>query len=87
MICVQQKYFAEEMSALQGQRSKPAYVKKSSPLSKLDPILQDGLRVGGRLRYAVTPERSKHHAILPKRIHVTNIIIQYYHDILAENTC
>ena len=68
------------MSALQRQGSKPTYVKKSSPLSKLDPILQDGLlRVGGRLRHAVIPERSMHPVILPKGIHVTNIIIQYYH--------
>ena len=80
LICVQQKYFPEEMTALQGQGSKPRYIKKSSRLSKLDPILQDGLlRVGGRLRHAVIPEHSKHPVILPKGIHVTNIIIQYYH--------
>jgi hypothetical protein len=35
--------------------------------------------VGGRLRHAPIPEYSKHPVILPKGIHVTNIIIQYYH--------
>ena len=78
LICVQQKYFPDKRTALQRQESKPRYLKKSSPLSKLDPILQDGLlRVGGRLRHAVVPERAKHPVILPKGIHVTNII-QYY---------
>ena len=48
LICVQQKYFPEEVMALQGQGTTPRYIKKSSPLSKLDPILQDGLLcVGG----------------------------------------
>ena len=79
------------MTALRGQGSKPRYIKKSSPLSKLDPILQDGLlRVGGRLRHAVIPEHLKHPVILPKGIHVTNIIIQYYpvtSGHLAENIC
>jgi hypothetical protein len=35
--------------------------------------------VGGRLRYAAIPECSKHPAILPKGIHITNLIIQYYY--------
>ena len=68
LICVQQKYFPEEMTTLQGQGSKPRYIKKSSRLSKLDPILQDGLLcVGRRLKHAVIPEHSKHPVILPKR--------------------
>ena len=78
--CVQRKYFPEEIAALQEQRSKQACIKKSSPLSKLDPILSDGLLVvGGRLRNAAIPECSKHPIILPKGNHITNIIIQYYH--------
>ena len=78
--CVQQKYFPEKIAVLQKQKSKQACIKKSSPLSKLDPIFQDDLLlVGGRLRHAPIPECSKHPVILPKGIHVTNIIIQYYH--------
>ena len=64
----------------QKQESKQACIKKSSPLSKLDPIFQDDLLlVGGRLRHAPILEYSKHPVILPKGIHVTNIIILYYH--------
>ena len=78
--CVQQKYFPQEIAVLQKQKSKQACIKKSSPLSKLDPIFQDDLLlVGGRLRHAPIPEYSKRPVILPKGIHVTNIIIQYYH--------
>ncbi|CAB4014860.1 Tyrosine kinase receptor Cad96Ca, partial [Paramuricea clavata] len=68
--CVQQKYFPEEIAVLQKQKSKQACIKKSSPLSKLDPIFQDDLLlVGGRLRHAPIPEYSKHPVILPKGIH------------------
>lgn len=78
--CVQRKYFSEEIAVLQEPRSKQTCIKKSSPLSKLDPILKDGLLlVGGRLRHAAIPENAKHPVILPKGIHVTSIIIQYYH--------
>jgi hypothetical protein len=74
--CVQQKYFPEEIAVLQKQKSKQACIKKSSPLSQLDPIFQDDLLlVGGRLRHAPIPECSKHPVILPKGIHATNIII------------
>jgi hypothetical protein len=85
--CVQQKYFPEEIAVLQKQKSKQACIKKSSPLSKLDPIFQDDLLlVGGRLRHAPIPEYSKHPVILPKGIHVTNIIIQYYH-VISGHIC
>ena len=78
--CVQQKYFQEEVETLQRKGAKTTHVKKSSPLRKLDPIWKDGLLlVGGRLRHAPIPENAKHPILLPKEIHVTNLIIQHYH--------
>ena len=72
--------FSRGNSALQKQKSKQSCIKKFSPLSKLDPIFQgDFLLLGGRLRHAPIPECSKHPVILLRRIHVINIIIQYYH--------
>jgi len=50
-------------------------------LSKLNPVL-DGegiLRVGGRLENAAISYDAKHQIILPYRHHVTNLIIQKYH--------
>lgn len=57
-------------------------MKKNSPLYKLDPFLdEDGiLRVGGCLKRAdLTPE-AKHPAIVPKKGHVTDLIISHYHN-------
>ncbi|XP_022808694.1 uncharacterized protein LOC111345671 [Stylophora pistillata] len=55
-------------------------VKRSSRLYKLDSIVMDGLlRVGGRLRKASLPAESKHQIILPKKYHVTRVIIDDYH--------
>ena len=53
----------------------------TTSLSKLNPVL-DGegiLRVGGRLENAAISYDAKHQIILPYRYHVTNLIIQKYH--------
>ena len=53
---------------------------KSSSLHQLDPIVQDGLiRVGGRLKHASMPNHERHPVVLPKRGHVTNLIIDHCH--------
>ena len=56
-------------------------MKRSSSLYKLDPFLdEDGLlRVGGRLRQSRVPYEVKHPVILPKKGHVTNLILCHYH--------
>ena len=56
-------------------------LKKTSCMYHLDLFLDaDGiLRVGGRLRRANMPEDVKHPVILPRRSHITELIIQYCH--------
>ena len=60
-------------------------IPKSSSLFRLDPILTtDGvLRVGGRIRRANMPLNVKHSCILPKKGHVTELIICHFHQKVA----
>jgi hypothetical protein len=77
--CVQQKYFPEEIAVLQKQKSKQTCVKKSSPLSKLDPIFQDDLLRGWK---TATCSNSR---IFEAPSHPTerNSRNQYYHSVLS----
>eukprot|EP00794_Sanderia_malayensis_P011498 gene11498-12693_t len=77
--CVQQLCFADEFESLQ---SSEHTVKGTSSLRKLDPIVKNGiLCVGGRLKHAPYEyEHMKHPAILPKRHHVSDIIIRHFHE-------
>ena len=54
-------------------------VKKYSVLGNLRPVLVDGvLRVGGRLQKAVVLSwDEKHPMVLPKRHHVSQLIVRY----------
>ena len=57
-------------------------LKTTTSLCKLNPVL-DGegiLQVGGRLENAAISYDAKHQIILPYRHHVTNLIIQKYHE-------
>ena len=58
-------------------------MKKQSSLYKLDPFLdEDGvLRVGGRLGKSCFPYDVKYPVILPKKRHVTNLILCHYHQL------
>lgn len=68
--------FPEEFKSLQRSNN----VRRSSPLYKLDPVVQDGvLRVGGRLNQSAMPETAKHPAILDKRQHITSLILKDIH--------
>ena len=52
-------------------------VGKTSPIYRLDPFLDNGLlRVGGRLHNAEIPEKCKHSIILPRKSHMTPLIIR-----------
>ena len=82
---IQIKSFKEEFDSLrQGkqQPSKKGTTTRSNSLKKLDPILDDGLlRVGGRLQRAQLDYDAKHPVILPKKTHVSNLIISHYHQV------
>ena len=92
--CLQHEHFKDEMEALSLLQAHGEFVdrkrakqrnfnlKKCSSLYRLDPYLDVNgiLRVGGRLRRANMPEVSKHPIILPRRSHVTTLILQYCHE-------
>ena len=78
---VQQFNFPDELELL-SKSENGTQVKKSSSLRSLDPILVNGvLRVGGRLSLASTAFEAKHQIILPKKDDVTNLVVEYYHQI------
>lgn len=60
-------------------------LKKTSSITRLDPFVHEGLlRVGGRLSRADDlPEETRHPIILPRKSHVTNLIIRHAHERLA----
>ena len=62
-------------------------VKKSSKLGNLRPVLVFRvLRVGGRLQKAVVLSwDEKHPMVLPKRHHVSQLIVRHYHESAAHS--
>ncbi|XP_078355246.1 uncharacterized protein LOC144639838 [Oculina patagonica] len=59
-------------------------VTKTSSLYRLDPFVDTGLLgVGGRMNNADIPEESKHPVILPRKSHVTTLIIRHTHEQLG----
>lgn len=77
---VQVESFPDEYNALKSQRP----VKKTSPLSPLNPIMVDGImRVGGRIRNAPLPPDVKHPMILPRDHYISKLIVTYYHKALC----
>ena len=75
---LQREAFAEEIRMLE--RSYPISTK--SKLYKLDPFLdEDGiLRVGGRLVQSSLLYGVKHPMLLPRKSHVTELIIKFHHE-------
>ena len=63
-------------------RNKKGILHRTSQLYKLDPFMdKDGiLRVGGRIRRANIDKNQKHPAILPKKSHITELLICHYHN-------
>ena len=86
---VQKQNFTEELLALSRvsrvcketeKKATKNLTKKNSSIYKLDPVLENGLlRVGGRLEHAPIENDAKHPIILPKKHHVTKLIIEYFH--------
>ncbi|XP_064117743.1 uncharacterized protein LOC135223168 [Macrobrachium nipponense] len=81
---VQREVFGDEVKA----SSRELSVGKSSPIYKLDPFLdsEDGLlKVGGRIRRSDIPQSAKHPILLPKKHHVTTLLIRHEHELLAHS--
>jgi hypothetical protein len=85
---VQEQAFKSELTILQSMKEdavipnkRSKKLKKASTLSRLYPFIDcDGImRVGGRLRHAELPDNVKHPYILPKKGHVTDLVICYHH--------
>ena len=77
---VQRTAFEDEITRLSSKGS-IGKCKENSPLLKLSPFLDDCglLRVGGRLEKSSLPFEIKYPVILPRSSHVTNLIIDHYH--------
>ena len=81
----QRQHFSEEIHALRQKKSaKGLQVKKSSSVSRLDPVLLDNevLCVGGRLRNASI---TVHQMILPKKHHVATLLVRHFHHIAGHS--
>ena len=89
---VQEKSFSKEIQLLRNfkeqsstdrnhVRQRKTVMKKTSSLFRLDPFLDNEgiLRVGGRLSRSSIPLHVKHPAILPRKGHVTALVIKHYH--------
>ena len=71
--------FQEEMKILACDRSAKG-LPKNSTISNLDPELSHGLlKVGERLQNAQIPSSAKHQYILPRKHHVTTLLMQDVH--------
>ncbi|XP_038072937.1 uncharacterized protein LOC119741257 [Patiria miniata] len=85
ILYIQGQSFCDELKFLQkdrvGSRRSQDYIKKTSPLYKLDPVLSaDGIiRIGGRLKNAPVDEGVKRPAVLPKNHHVVTLIVRHFH--------
>ena len=62
-------------------RQRNKYLKGTSSLYRLDPFLdnQGIMRVGGRIRRAANNPSFNHPMILPRKHHITNLIIRHFH--------
>ena len=81
---VQNQSFKEDMQTLsrvtEETQDKKIAVKKCSNICKLDPFVENGfIQIGGRLHNAPIKIDARHPIILPKKHHVVNLIIDYYH--------
>ena len=74
--CTQEASFSRELEDLRAGKE----VCLSSPLARLDPVLQDGvLRARGRLKHSSLSAAAKYPVILPKKGRTVDLLIQDYH--------
>ncbi|XP_044167540.1 uncharacterized protein LOC122951604 [Acropora millepora] len=86
LISLQRKFFPKELKQLSkcGQSDRTKSVNKSSLISRLDPILKNGLLlVGGRLRHTTIQAEARNPIILPKKSHVVDLIVRNCHEIFG----
>ena len=82
---VQAQSFKREIATLRSdkvnKRTSYGEVPKTSSVYRLSPVLSAHglLCVGGRLEHSMLPEKEKHPIILPKKHHVTSLLINHYH--------
>ncbi len=78
---VQREVYRQEFESL----TKYGKVSQRSTLVRLDPFVDEKglLRVGGRIHCADISDPEKHPLILPPNHHVTDLLIQHYHDQVA----
>ena len=96
--CIQRYYFGSVVETLRNvnrnsskfedrytARHRNDELKKATCLLKLDPFIDENglLRVGRRIRRAVFPLELKHPCTLPKRSHITDVIIEHFHEKVA----
>ena len=92
---LQRTSFPDEMKKLSANKVPPEEVKrsrvnitvsKSSVIRDLNPYMDNGLlKVGGRLRFADLDDQVKHPVILPRKSHITVLIIKHIHDHLGHS--
>ena len=81
--------FGDELLVLQPLKgslgSSKGHVKGTSRLCKLDPFVDDIgiLRVGGRLQESSLDFGVKHPIILPKKGHVTELLVRHFHEAVS----
>ncbi|XP_066988208.1 uncharacterized protein [Macrobrachium rosenbergii] len=84
---IQKKTFSKEVTLLQkSEGSRGRGLCSSSSIYKLDPFIDPKdrlLRVNGRLSKAEISAGEKHPMILPRKSHITTLIIRYTHEKLA----
>ena len=80
------KAFPEEIEALATKSHQEngivgKSVKRTSPIHRLKPIVDDDgvLRVGGRLHQTELQYDVKHPVLLPKKAHLTDLVIRHFH--------
>ena len=77
---VQRQHFLEEYLCLKDGKQ----LKRHRKLTNLNPILiDDFIRIGGRIRRAPIAFEAAHPMILPKSHHVSVLIVRYYHHVLG----
>ncbi|KAK0132197.1 hypothetical protein N1851_032987 [Merluccius polli] len=76
--CVQREVYQNEICCLE----KGKAISKSSPLRKLNPVLDGNelLRIGGRLQHASLEMEEKHPLIIPGRSQIATLLVNHNHE-------
>ena len=77
---LQQRYLGEEVYRIQN-----GTAEVQGRLCRLDPFVDDEglLRVGGRLKHSTLDSNVKHPVIVPKKSHITDLLVRYHHERIA----